>query len=192
MKKNNLKGGFSGIAAIGIIAVVVVVVVIMFGYSISPKVSQKNEIALPVTDKVEEGSMAAEGTVMDKAKDEKIMANQGGTTEPKDSDTAMVKASGSYQIYDPAKLAMADNGGKVILFFNASWCPTCHSADAELKSSQIPDGLVILSVDYDKYTELKKKYGITYQHTFVQVDAKGNLISKWSGGGLADIISHVK
>jgi hypothetical protein len=36
-------------------------------------------------------------------------------------------------------------------------------------------------VDYDNSDELKKKYGVTYQHTLVQVDKDGNLIKKWSG-----------
>ena len=40
--------------------------------------------------------------------------------------------------------------------------------------------------------ELKKKYEVTYQHTFVQVDAQGNMIKKWSGGALADIIDETK
>jgi hypothetical protein len=36
-------------------------------------------------------------------------------------------------------------------------------------------------VDYDNSTALKQKYGVTMQHTLVQVDAKGNLIAKWTG-----------
>jgi hypothetical protein len=51
----------------------------------------------------------------------------------------------------------------------------------------------ILKVDYDKETELKKKYGVTYQHTLVQVDKDGNLIKKWSGSPtLTKLVSEIK
>ncbi|CAN5151507.1 hypothetical protein BH11PAT4_BH11PAT4_6460 [soil metagenome] len=87
---------------------------------------------------------------------------------------------GSFVAYDTAKLADAEKG-KVVLFFSASWCPTCQAANKNLTSSTAPDGLTLLKVDYDNSTELKQKYGVTYQHTFVQVDASGKLLKKWSG-----------
>ncbi len=93
--------------------------------------------------------------------------------------TAEAKA-GSYEGYDQAKLTLA-NVGKVVLFFAAGWCPTCKAADANLSKATIPTGVYVLKVDYDNSTELKKKYGVTYQHTFVQVDAQGNMLKKWSG-----------
>lgn len=89
---------------------------------------------------------------------------------------------GAYQDYAPAKLASAKTG-KVVLFFKASWCPTCKAVDADITQNldQIPGNIRILKVDYDNSTELKAKYGVTYQHTFVQVDADGKLLKKWSG-----------
>lgn len=85
-------------------------------------------------------------------------------------------------------------GMKNVLFFYASWCPTCRAADADItaKQSSIPKGVVIHKVDYDTATDLKKKYGVTYQHTFVQVDEKGEMITKWSGGDLATIVAKLK
>lgn len=93
-----------------------------------------------------------------------------------------LKKVGSYEAYAPEKLARAESGA-VVLFFHASWCPSCRglNADIEANLSTIPEGVSILKVDYDKETELKKKYGVTYQHTLVQVDAQGNQIKKWSG-----------
>ena len=38
--------------------------------------------------------------------------------------------------------------------------------------------------------ELKQKYGITTQHTFVQVDADGNEVAKWTGSLTADEIAE--
>jgi thiol-disulfide isomerase/thioredoxin len=85
------------------------------------------------------------------------------------------------------------SGMKNVLFFHASWCPTCRAADANIKANllSIPSGLTIHQVDYDSSTELKKKYGVTYQHTFVQVDESGTLIKKWSGGGLDEIKAEI-
>jgi thioredoxin 1 len=89
---------------------------------------------------------------------------------------------GSYEKYSPEKIARAEEGD-VVLFFRASWCPTCRALDANIRSNlnAIPAGVTILDVDYDNSTALKQKYGVTYQHTFVQVDASGNQIAKWTG-----------
>lgn len=87
---------------------------------------------------------------------------------------------------------------KIVLFFYASWCPTCRPIDTEFKSGKIPDGIEIYRVNYnDPETDedekaLAQKYGITYQHTFVQVDKNGNEITKWNGGGLDKLLSSIK
>jgi hypothetical protein len=52
-------------------------------------------------------------------------------------------------------------------------------------------GMVIHRVDYDTAIALRKKYSVTYQHTFVQVDENGKLLKKWSGGQLAEIVKNV-
>ena len=118
---------------------------------------------------------------------------------PKD-DTAMVDngekmmKSGSYEAYSPEKLARAETGD-VVLFFHASWCPTCRglNADIEKNLSAIPSEVSILKIDYDTATELKKKYGVTYQHTLVQVAADGTLIKKWSGSPtLASLAAQIQ
>ena len=85
----------------------------------------------------------------------------------------------------------AENGD-VVLFFHASWCPTCKSADSAISGGTLPEGLTVLKVDYDSETELKKKYGVTYQHTFVQVDKDGNQLKKWTGSrSIGDIEKEV-
>jgi len=45
----------------------------------------------------------------------------------------------------------------------------------------IPAGVTIVKVDYDTATDLKRRYGVTMQHTFVQVDGSGEAVKKWSG-----------
>ena len=101
---------------------------------------------------------------------------------------------GEYVLYDEAKVATAARDGQAVLFFHAKWCPTCKIADQDIRDNlaSIPRGLVIFQTDYDTYTDLEKKYGVTYQHTFVQVDEEGNEIVKWNGGGLDEIIQRVR
>jgi thiol-disulfide isomerase/thioredoxin len=105
-----------------------------------------------------------------------------------------VASSGAYVPYSAEKIAMAATGD-VVLFFHASWCPSCKAlnADIEANLSAIPAGVTILKTDYDEETDLKKKYGVTTQHTLVQVDEDGNLIKKWSGGSkLTNLLSQVE
>jgi thioredoxin 1 len=99
----------------------------------------------------------------------------------KDEEAAMMN-KGSYEAYSASKIVLAEKGD-VVLFFKASWCPTCRALDADIKANttSIKDGLTILEVNYDVETSLKQKYGVTSQHTLVQVDKDGNLIAKWSG-----------
>src|SRR3989337_3019130 len=65
---------------------------------------------------------------------------------------SMMKA-GFYEAYTSDKLARADTGD-VVLFFHASWCPSCRglNADIEKNMSVIPAGVTILKTDYDKET----------------------------------------
>jgi thiol-disulfide isomerase/thioredoxin len=103
-------------------------------------------------------------------------------------------SSGSYEAYAPEKIARAAEGS-VVLFFRASWCPTCQGADMDIRANakNIPKGVTILDVNYDNSQELKKKYSVTYQHTYVQIDASGNQIAKWSGSRtLTELLVQVK
>ena len=100
----------------------------------------------------------------------------------KKSDSTTQAAPAGYVSYsdynkNKAKYDEAD----VVLFFNASWCSTCAEADQQLSSEQFPDGLVVVSVDYDANEDLRQQYGVTVQHTFVQVDSDGSEVTKFSG-----------
>lgn len=92
-------------------------------------------------------------------------------------DKTIVK-SGTYWDYSADKLSAT---AKNILFFHASWCPACRWADKNFANSEIPQNINLLKVDYDTSTELKEKYWVTMQHTFVLVDSKWEMIKKWSG-----------
>lgn len=101
--------------------------------------------------------------------------------------------SSRYVAYSKAAFdALSDK--RRVLYFHAPWCPTCRPLDKSLSSNpnQIPDGVVLFKTDYDTETALKTKYGITYQHTFVEVDAAGNAVQTWNGGDVADIVSRLQ
>ena len=117
-------------------------------------------------------------------KDESAVADKGDTMASK----------GSYETYSPEKLALAANGD-VLLFFHAAWCPICRGIEAEINAdvSTIPDGVYILKVDYDTAIALRQKYGVTVQHTFVQVDASGNALQKFSdASNLSGVLARIQ
>ncbi|MBI1812310.1 thioredoxin family protein [Candidatus Peregrinibacteria bacterium] len=70
-----------------------------------------------------------------------------------------------------------------MLYFFAAWCPICHQTNQTLTSWYTHgDGLLtIYRINYDTEKSLEQKYGVTYQHTFVKVDGKGNLITILTG-----------
>lgn len=91
-------------------------------------------------------------------------------------------APGVYQDYSAE--AVADTSYETtILFFHASWCPECRAFDEAIQDQGVPDGVQILKTDYDTEQDLKEKYGITIQSSFVKVDPDGNELSKWVGYG---------
>ncbi len=72
------------------------------------------------------------------------------------------------------------SGKKVVLFFHAPWCPSCKSADTNLSEETLLSDTIVFKTDYDSNVELKKKYGVTYQHTFVSLKSDGSLMQKAS------------
>ena len=90
-----------------------------------------------------------------------------------------------YTSYDESLVWFTDN---TVIFFAASWCPSCVTADTNLAASDIPSWVTVLKADYDSALELRQKYSIASQHTFVSVDAEGNQLRKWVGGTTIDDI----
>lgn len=80
--------------------------------------------------------------------------------------------------------------GKMVLFFHADWCPSCRALETEIVENQSQlTGAYILKVDYDNADDLKKKYGITSQHTLVFINADGSVQEVKKGAKLADVAS---
>jgi len=139
---------------------------------------------------------AAEQVVSNEAESSLIQEENIGTVEPTEKTSeseASETMSGSFETYSAEIVAEAE--GDIIIFFHATWCPSCRALinDIESNMSAIPAGTTILKADYDTETELKKKYGVTTQHTLVQIDKDGTLIKKWSGGSkLANLLSEIQ
>jgi thiol:disulfide interchange protein len=105
------------------------------------------------------------------------------TIEPEDNSNNQIQTI-NYQKYSKEKLAEADSK-TVILFFKASWCPSCKALDKNINEnlSQIPDDVLILEVAYDKSSgateeelELGKRNNVNYQHTLMVVDTNGDKV----------------
>lgn len=135
-----------------------------------------------------------EELMMDKSDEEDAMMDKKVEEESMDDSKGdVMMKKGSYEAYAPEKLAYAEEG-RVVLFFHASWCPSCRSLSANIDENMmaIPEDVHILKVDYDQETELKKKYGVTTQHTLVQVASDGSMIKKWSGSPtLASLVTEI-
>jgi thioredoxin 1 len=101
---------------------------------------------------------------------------------PSPSATAEAVAAGAYLTKAEYQSQMAQRAGtKVVYFFHAPWCPTCRATEKAIEEDGIPAGLTLVKVDFDSETDLRKTYGITQQHTFVQVDPDGEELAKWTG-----------
>lgn len=123
--------------------------------------------------------------------------NDDSNTQIEDSKT--LSLSDNYVQFSPEVLEGLTNTTRV-LFFYANWCPTCKQANDEFlaQSAQLPQNVTLIRVNYndtdtdDAEKELAKKYAITYQHTFVQIDPQGNEVSKWNGGKIKELTANIK
>ena len=57
------------------------------------------------------------------------------------------------------------------LHFHADWCPTCRAQEQVLKSLKSEPGLdlAVLVVNYDTEKDLKKRFNVRAQSTFVML-----------------------
>ena len=87
---------------------------------------------------------------------------------------------------------MGPKGQTVVYFFAATWCPDCQATYKDLKAnfSKLPMNFKLVFVNYDKNPDLRKKYGITAQHTFLTVGPMGEKKKVWAGSvTVADIVA---
>ena len=105
----------------------------------------------------------------------------------------MAKSSGMKVAY--TSLMAAESRASMnptVLFFAADWCPSCQADLKDINANGSRLGQVnVVVVDYDKSADLKAKYGITAQDTFVQIDQMGAKLAIWNGGGVDGILKNL-
>ena len=175
---------------IAIFAIIVVVSIVGFGaYTLYQKSSRVDSMM-----KKDETMMPKEETSMQPT--DAMMKKDDGTME---DDNANEVADSRYVQYNRSALDSTSSDRR-ILFFYASWCPTCNPADASFiqNAIKIPEDVILIRVNYNdpetdqEEKDLAKKYGITYQHTFVQIDGTGKEVTKWNGGQIDELLSNLK
>ncbi len=133
-----------------------------------------------------------------KKSDETIMQ---GEDKANNSEKMVDDTSASSRYVENSNTALQNaSGNRRVLFFYASWCPTCRPADAEFRNykDKIPADVVVIRVNYNdpetdqEEKDLANQYGVSYQHTFVQIDSDGNEITKWNGGQIDELLSRIK
>lgn len=124
--------------------------------------------------------------------------NDGGNMDEGKQEMGSLDGS-RYVAYTPEELENG-SGSRRVLFFYANWCPTCRPANKQFSEneSQIPQDVIVYRVNYnDDETDqaekdLARQYTVTYQHTYVQIDSKGNEVTKWNGGGLDELLRNLQ
>ncbi|MGL4339562.1 MAG: thioredoxin family protein [Rhodoglobus sp.] len=98
--------------------------------------------------------------------------------EPSSTAVAADPASaGQYLDYNDT--VIADSEGTRLLFFHAPWCPQCRSLESDIETEGVPSGITIIKVDYDSSQDLRQRYGVTQQTTFVEVNSAGEQQQKF-------------
>lgn len=90
---------------------------------------------------------------------------------------------------DEAQVNALAAQGTTVIFFFAAWCPNCRVTllDLNARWSEVNPDLTLVIADYDTEAELKTRYGVTYQDTFVLLDADGEAEKIWNGGGVGGL-----
>jgi len=166
------------------LSIIIGVVVLIFGvgYLVTSNTNEPVEVTQePTTDTVTEAETTEE-TVP--ARENDLDEEETATTDD---------ATGVYTTYDADAIAESD-ADHILLFFHATWCPSCRALDADIieNADDIPPDVEIYKVDYDTATDLKRQYGVTTQHSIIEITAAGEAESDISHGlTLDDVLATI-
>lgn len=113
------------------------------------------------------------------AESENPTTQQKSTLEDTEFSPPTESQTGAGIYTDYSSDALAKSSDTTLLFFHAPWCPQCRAVDADIKADGVPENVTVLKVDYDSRQDLRQKYGVTLQTTFVSVDANGEKIDSY-------------
>lgn len=113
------------------------------------------------------------------------------------------QTSQNYTDYSKAAFDQARSEGKIILvYFYANWCPTCRAQQPanDQAFAQLADNpqVAVFVSNFNDSEEtgedkaLQKEFDIPYQHTFLVINAEGEVTYKYTGQLAAEeIVSRV-
>jgi thiol-disulfide isomerase/thioredoxin len=184
------------------VVIIGAVIIVVLGYLLATMEPRESQSLQDAVGKMEGAKTMTNESMDQNAASEEMMDKKIGgevTTEAKTRTMPVTEVSpmakpetGSYLTYN-AEAVSNSEAENIILFFHATWCPSCRTLDSDINInlSAIPTGTEIYKTDYDTNVELKKKYGVTSQHTLVLIKKDGTMIKKWSGGGtLSSILDN--
>jgi thiol-disulfide isomerase/thioredoxin len=123
-----------------------------------------------------------------------VTAPDAHAEEPTEQGEARRATLVQYEAGQTDLAALAAGEGKTVVFFFASWCPNCILTLTELseKWSDVSPDITLVIADYDTETELKARYGVTYQDTFVLLDDRADGVKLWNAGGVAGLNDNTR
>lgn len=102
------------------------------------------------------------------------------TPEPSEDENTPVTPSVAATYVDYSAASFAEDTGTKVLFFHASWCPQCRMLDDDIQTGlDTLSDVTIYKVNYDTETDLRKKYNVTQQTTFVKTDSAGEQVDSF-------------
>jgi len=118
------------------------------------------------------------------------------STSPEKDMKKQSSNSGKMLPYSPENLNNSlANGDTVVLAFAADWCPSCQAVEKDIMKNitNIPTGITLIRANFDTESELKDRYNVKGQHTFVQLDSNKNAVKTWRGSStLKDLLSQIQ
>lgn len=163
------------------IVFIIGVAILGVGYLVTAPANVPTEAPLAVTSPEESApAPQMEGGMADA--DASVSEISGEMADAMEQNSEFVAPTpGTYQVYDAALVAQSE-AENILLFFHASWCPSCRALDAEITDNQedIPADTAIFKLDYDTEAELKRRYGINRQHSVIAIDGTGAAVSSVS------------
>lgn len=173
---------------------IVIAIIIILGGLVAVLLLRPADSAVPITETMQtstpESTPENVAAVEEPATEEVVAPMQAATPPESDMPQSVALSAGRYTDYS-ASLVAASGYSETILFFHAAWCPECRAFEQAIKAESIPDGVQILKVDYDNSDDLRQKYGVTIQSTFVKVNTSGDRVTTWVGYGRDKSLSAV-
>jgi thiol-disulfide isomerase/thioredoxin len=125
--------------------------------------------------------------------EEETMETESETEQEPSEETAMSAEAAQYVEYTAAKYNELKGNKPFVVYFHATWCPTCNVLDEKITDeiSSFPKGAMILNADYDTETELRDQYGVNRQTTLVVLDAEGNVSATLTNPSMEKLMEEI-